>query len=195
MKLKPIKKHIVFKFNEAVDSKGFFEKKTSWGLEIRGSGDDSAKAPRWVTVVAVGPDCELIKPGDQVLVKPLKWSIRFNFDGEQLWRTDETQLIAVDTVSDYEDKKIHNFRAMNKSVVFLRTDKQKSSVGGIEIVGRLNDDTAFGQVVDIGPDVYEVPKGATIYFLENNFFGYFEYRSKKFCYLDELEILAYVAKE
>jgi co-chaperonin GroES (HSP10) len=197
MKLRPILNHIVFKFKEDVDSKGYFNKSTDWGFELRGHADDSAKAPRWVTVIEVGPDCKDVKPGDDILVKPLMWSLRFKFEDEQMWRTDDTKIVAADTITtDVDGKQVHNFRAFGKSVIFLRMDVQKTtSESGLAVLGKIADFTAFGKVVEVGPEVDEELKGATVYFLDQNFFGYFEYRKAKFCYLQEDEILAYEPKE
>jgi len=197
MKLRPIQNHIIFRFLETVDSKGYFTKKLDWGFEVQGHADDSAKSPRWVKVLDVGPDCKGVKPGDDILVKPLMWSLRFKVDGEQLWRTDESKIIAADTITTDEAGNIkHDFRAFGKSVIFHRMDVQKNvTESGLHVEGKINDDTAYGQVVDLGPDAVSELKNAKVYFLDQNFFGYFEYRGVKFCYIEENEILAYEPKE
>lgn len=195
--IRAIKNHIIFRFDEEVDSKGLFKKTTDWGLEIHGHPDDSSKSARWVTAINTGPDCERVKIGDKMLVKPLRWSVRFKYEGEQYWRTDETQLVAVDTITtDKDGTATHNFAALNDSVVFMRTDERKTKTdSGIEVVGKIHDNTAFGVAVEIGPKVLEELKGAKIYFLDQNFFNYFEYRGKRFAYLEEKEVLAYEPKE
>lgn len=186
--MRAILNHIVFQFNEEVDAKGFFKKTTSWGLEIRGHVDDSAKSPRWVTVISVGPDCKYVKPGDQILVKPLMWSVRFTYDDVQYWRTDETKLVA--TRND------QGFTALNNNVIFSRIDKKKISQAGLEVIGILPGDTPTGNVIELGPDVVEKSLDkALIYFNDDNFFNYFDYKGTKFCYIDEMEILAFEPKE
>lgn len=186
--MKAILNHIIFQFNEEVDAKGFFKKKTDWGLEIRGHVDDSAKSPRWVTVVKAGPECKFVQPGDQILVKPLMWSVRFTYEGQQYWRTDETKLVA--------KQNAEGFKALNTSVIFVRKDKKVQTQSGIEVVGRLATDTPTGEVVELGPDVKEqLLNKSTVYFFDENFFNYFDYRNVKFCYLDEMEIVAYIPKE
>lgn len=187
--MRAIRNHIIFRFKEDVDAKGFFKKTTDWGLEIRGQVDDSAKAPRWVQVINAGPDCEHVHAGDEILVKPLMWSVRFKYDGVEYWRTDETKLVAM--------KNGEGFKVLNNNVVFVRKDqKNNKTESGIEVIGDVSSRTPFGDVVELGPKVIEKQLNkAKIYFSGDNFFNYFDYRNVKFCYLDEMEILAYESKE
>ena len=95
MKLTPVGNNIAFTFLDRVNSKGEFEPDpTASGILLQASFDDSAKQPRWANVVAVGPRCETIKPGMQILLPNLRWTSHFKVDGQKVWRSDETQVAA-----------------------------------------------------------------------------------------------------
>lgn len=100
MKLRALHNHIIFQFVDEVDAKGQFvpkyDKVSGTSLILRSHYDDSAKSPRWVNIVALGPDCtdEVSRPGIQLLVDALKWTRGAKFNGQTYWRTDETQILA-----------------------------------------------------------------------------------------------------
>ncbi len=96
MRIAPIRNNIIFKFMDKVNKKGEFMETTSYGLSLPGHHDNSAKTHRWATIVALGPDCSdiLREPGCEILIEALRWTHGFVFEGERMWKTDETQLLA-----------------------------------------------------------------------------------------------------
>lgn len=187
MQLRPIRNHIVFQFIDEVDNKGQFVKTTKWGFVIPGHFDNSAKAPRWGTVVGVGPETKHCKVGQQVLINALKWTESAKFDGERIWRTDDTQIVAVRNTVDGKMKVVGN------TVVFEREDKVSSSQtqSGIKVIGE-EINTPKGTILQIGPDVdKELVEGSTIYFSDQNFFNEFDHKGKKLWYIDEPSIIMY----
>ena len=102
MKLKPLKNNIFFKFADRIftahDGARVFESTTNAGIVIMGNHEDTAKANRWVEVLAVGPDVsEEIKEGSIVCVAALRWTEKTEFDGVEFWRTNEEEVLAVRT--------------------------------------------------------------------------------------------------
>lgn len=95
--MKPIKNHIIFKFNDAVDSEGRFITKSETIAIVKGDFDASASQPRWGTVVAAGPAAipDVSTPGTQILIENLKWTLSFTHNSETFWRTDDSQVLAV----------------------------------------------------------------------------------------------------
>jgi len=101
MNLKPIHDHIIFKFVEdttRVKGQQSFAEKTDWGFDISPgsqSYDSSAKEARWGIVVAVGHEVEEdIYPGLAILIEPLKWTSGFVYEGNRMWQTNSSQVIA-----------------------------------------------------------------------------------------------------
>jgi co-chaperonin GroES (HSP10) len=98
MKIRAIRDQILFQFVDRVNAKGQFEEaKSKGGIMIIGGFDDSAKQSRWVKVVSIGPDVnpELGKPGIELLIENLKWTAGVKFEGQTLWKTDESMVLAV----------------------------------------------------------------------------------------------------
>lgn len=186
MHIKPIKNHIIFQFVDEVDNKGQFVKTTQWGFVIPGHYDNSAKMPRWATVVEVGPDCETVKVGQQILIHALKWTEGFKLDGVRFWKTDEKQVAALRHVND------SRVTALRDTIIFKRHEnKAPASEAGLEVVGDIPR-TPSGTIITVGPDVdAELQAGATVYFLDENFFSEFEHNEQKLWYIDEPSILVY----
>lgn len=95
MTLKPLKNNIIFKFlDETGGSKGkFTDRRTASGIVLP-TLDSSQKHPRWGQVIAVGPEAE-VSPGEFILIEALMWSFGTEFDGEKLWKTDDTKVMMV----------------------------------------------------------------------------------------------------
>lgn len=186
MRLRAIKNHIIFQFIDEVDGKGQFVETTKWGFKIPGHFDNSAKAPRWGTVVKIGPDCKHVKIGQQVLINALKWTAGIKFDDERIWRTDETQVVVVrDTLSS-------KLQLLGKTIVFRRINNTISEgKHGLQVVGELNVDTPKGTVVSLGPDCVTELNDAVIYYSESNFFNKFDHKNEQFWYIDEPSVLVY----
>jgi co-chaperonin GroES (HSP10) len=104
MKLRPIKNHIIFKFVDKIvvrsdlgKRRTQFQEETDSGIVLT-SFDESAKHPRWAIVEAVGPDVtdKNIIAGSKVLIEGLKWTEAIEVDGDDVWRTDEEWLLAIE---------------------------------------------------------------------------------------------------
>lgn len=90
MSLKPLKDSVLFTFVQA-HRQGFFRQETSWGFQIAGTDHDAGKS-RWGLVEHVGPDCRVVKPGDYILIEPLKWTTAVEHEGKKYWRTAEPHI-------------------------------------------------------------------------------------------------------
>lgn len=189
MNITPINNNIIFKFVDRVNAKGEFEKEaTEAGILLQSSFDDSAKDPRWVNVVAVGPECTTVKPGEQVLLPNLKWTSRFTVDGEKMWRSDETQAVAV------RDNARADIRALAAHVLFEETPKEAVRASGLVLVIGGNDSTPSGTVAHVGPGVAEeLTVGSRIYYDDVNFTDRFVHNGRKLSFIKDESILAYEA--
>lgn len=97
--LEPISNHILFQFLDETNAgdKGAFVEQTDWGFHLGSSLDDTTKAPRWVEIIALGPEApDYFHVGQIVLVEPLQWTRQVEYDGVTFARTDADQIIAVD---------------------------------------------------------------------------------------------------
>lgn len=92
--LEPIRNNILFVFEDNVRSDGMFGEETESGI-IYKTHNDSAGAPRWGTVLAVGPDVTEIENGDRILIEPLMWTEGFVHDGVKIWQTNDEKVMAL----------------------------------------------------------------------------------------------------
>lgn len=184
--IKAIKRGIVFQFQEAINTKGEFEQgKSSGGIILQASFDDSAKQSRIVNVVAAGSDCEHIREDMAVLLPALRWTPASTLNGQKVWKSDETQVVAIITETDI--KPISNY------VIFTRNKPtvQKSNSGLLVVLGDLGD-TANGTVVAVGEKTAsELSKGCTIFFNDANFNDTFTHNNTEYAFIKDDEILAY----
>lgn len=98
MQLKPIHNDILFVFADKVNSNSFVNT-TSWGLEIINPVED-IKHTRWGKVTHIGPDITIdVKIGDYILIEPLMWTNRFEFEGNTFWKTNDYKVLAVSTIT------------------------------------------------------------------------------------------------
>ena len=102
MILKPLGIRFTFKFVDKVvirtdldKRRTQFEETTNFGFTMS-SYDESAKQPRWVIVMDVGPEIKEFKTGDKVLLDSLKWSEAIDFGGDTFWYSDESVVLAVE---------------------------------------------------------------------------------------------------
>ena len=100
--LHALRDHIIFQFEREVVRKtdnGYertqFQDETDWGFQVS-NFDEGTQQPQWGIVTSVGPDATDIELGDRVLIEALKWSHGIEVDGKTFWRTDETQVMAID---------------------------------------------------------------------------------------------------
>lgn len=97
MNIRAIHDQILFQFVDRVNSKGQFEEaKSHGGIILMGGFDDSAKQPRWAKIVSIGPLVSkfLGVPGVEILIENLKWTAGQKLEGQTLWKTDESQVLA-----------------------------------------------------------------------------------------------------
>jgi co-chaperonin GroES (HSP10) len=187
MKLTPLGNNIAFTFVDRVNSQGQFEPESSAGGILLNPGvDDSAKNPRWVNVIAVGPLCETIKPGTQVLLPNLRWTSHFKVDGEKVWRSDESQAVAV------RDNPHAPLIPLGEYVIFKQITKEfvrPSSL--IIVVGKAHDETPTGRVIDVGPKVTSgVAPDQILYYSDTNFTDTFRHAGVTLSFIKDTDILA-----
>lgn len=189
MNVTPINNNIIFTFVDRVNSKGEFEQdSTPAGILLNASFDDSAKSPRWVNVVAVGSKCTAIKPGDQVLLPNLRWTSHIKFDDKKLWRSDESQAVAV---RDHAEAEI---RPLSTYVLFEETRVESVRASGLILVVGASDETPSGTVAHVGPDVAgELAVGAKIFYNDTNFTDRFVHNGRNLSFIKDESILAYEA--
>lgn len=187
MSLKPIKNTILFKFIDHVNTKGEFERQRSaGGIFLQAGYDDSAKMPRWATVVRVGPTCEFVTEGQDILIPALRWTPVINHEGESFWKTDEKEVVATRTTGN------SSFNSINDYVVFTeRKSAAVRSVGVLAVVGGTND-TPSGAIVSAGskcdPDLQ---KDVTLYYDKTNFYDTFDVGLTTYSFVKEEKIIAF----
>lgn len=91
---------IIFQFNDQMALNDGLHKKqfkdvTESGI-VYSTASESMENARWATVTSVGPDVVCVSAGDRVLVTALKWTNAISFEGQDYWKTDEDQLLAID---------------------------------------------------------------------------------------------------
>ncbi len=185
MNIKPLKNNFAFTFVDRVNSKGEFEKeRTDSGIYLKGSFDDSAKQPRWVDVIAVGPDCTVVAVGDRVLLPNLRWTSHFKVEDRKVWRSDETEIAAI--------ARSGQLQAFGSFVLFIRTKKDMvRSTGGLYIVGGTSDETPSGTVFNVGPKVDgDLKPGNILYFNDTNFTDEFTFAGIQLAFIKDENILA-----
>lgn len=95
--LTPIRNSIIFAFRESTTNGKFLDKSDSGIILGTSTTNDMVNRARWATVVAVGPDVQdpNICAGATVLIEPLQWTTGFVHDGVQIWKTDESKILAL----------------------------------------------------------------------------------------------------
>lgn len=189
MNITPIKNNIIFSFVDAVNSKGEFEKpSTESGIVLKSSFDDSAKSPRWVNVLAVGPECKDVKVGMQALLPNLRWTAHTKVEGQMVWKTDESEVVAVRPNDTTECTPL-------RDVVIFKQQRNQNSVSqsGIMLIIHHNDDTPSGAVISVGPQADANLKGSTIYYSDVNFTDTFVFKGAELSFIKCDNVLAYSA--
>lgn len=186
MKLKPIKNTFIFKFQEAVNNKGQFEKGTTeTGIILQSSFDDSAKESRWVRVTDVGPECSDVCRNAVVLLPALRWTAGVKFEDQMVWKSDEQQVAAV---QDYEDGSALPLRDI---VIFKPyEEEERVSSFGLVIVGDPDANTPRGIILAVGPDCTDAKVGDMMYYDDSNFTDTFTANGDKLAFIKEDKILA-----
>jgi len=183
---------VLFQFNDAINTRNEFVKgQTDSGIILAGDQfDSSAKESRFVTVRYVGPDVKTMKPGYMALVPALRWTEGVKVEGEKLWKTDEKEVVAVESNNDGSSlKPIANW------ILFeIQPRENVRSHGLLMIVGGVNN-SASGKVLSVGPDAKAASvddlTGATIFYDDSNFTNTIKYRGKTIAFIKDTDILAY----
>lgn len=93
-KLRPLKNTVLFQFlDETGGAKGRFAERYNGSIVIPVLNSTQNKSPRWGKAVRVGPDVREIKEGDFILIEPLQWTYNEVFEGEKIWKTDESKIM------------------------------------------------------------------------------------------------------
>lgn len=186
MKLTPIKNTFIFKFQEAVNNKGMFEKGTTeTGIILQSSFDDSAKESRWVRITESGPDCSAVCRNAVVLLPALRWTSGVKFDDRTVWKSDETQVVAI---RDMEDGTALPLRDL---VIFKPyEEEERVSSFGLVLVSDPDSNSPRGIVVAVGPKCTDTKVGDMLYYDDANFTDTFMVGNEKIAFIKEESILA-----
>lgn len=163
--LQPIKSNFIFEFTDAVNNKGQFEQTTVSNIKIAATVDASAKGPRWVKVLYVGPDCKWLKPGEIVLLPALQWTEAFKLNDKRMWISTERTIVArydegtIKMVNEYVafDKKTNDVVQLNQLIYVVSASAVLT-------------DTVNGIVTNIDPKVTQCVVGDHIHLYDPNFF-------------------------
>jgi co-chaperonin GroES (HSP10) len=94
MILKPLRNNVMFKFlDETAGKKGAFTETSISGIIIPRT-NSTQKVSRWGQVYAAGPDADVVA-GDYILIEALMWMEGVVYEGEKIWKTDDTKILAV----------------------------------------------------------------------------------------------------
>ena len=98
MAVRPLNKNILFIFvDTAVGKEKLFQDSTRSGIILSGFNISEQDRCRWGKIVAVGDkvtDPDLVA-GKFALIKPRKWTTSVTYDGVDIWKTDEDQVLAI----------------------------------------------------------------------------------------------------
>lgn len=75
-----------------------FVPSTKSGIIMTNQDASHNHTPKWGKVIKKGPNVsEDIVVGQYVLIEPLQWTLGTKFEGVQMWKTDESKIIAMST--------------------------------------------------------------------------------------------------
>jgi co-chaperonin GroES (HSP10) len=95
MELRPLNNTVLFQhMDQTTGQSGSFSERTRSGLIIP-KLQSTQKGERWGKVVAVGPDVHGVEPGEFILIEPLMWTEHEVFEGEKIWKTNDTKILLV----------------------------------------------------------------------------------------------------
>lgn len=186
MLIKPVKNGFIFKFLEKIERGQFVREKTKTGIIFQADFDSSAKLPRWVEVLFVGPQCKDVKVGQQVLLPALRWTERVKYNDILFWKSDESQVVAV---RESENSVVV---PLNTWVIFERLPSEVRLPSGLFIVHRAQVTNPSGKIVSTGPDCETyLQKGTKFYFNGINFYNNFFIGEKEYSFINQEDILAF----
>lgn len=183
--IRAIHNHIIFKFNDPVNSKGEFEEAAhESGIFLKGGYDKSAKKPRWATVTSVGDRCNTVKVGDTILIPALRWTEGAKIGDDRFWKTDEGQLVGV-----IRDGKL---LLLNKHVTFEhKPETISTSASGLTIISHITHNTPHSAVIDIATDCEPGLHGSQILYNGDTLFDFFKQDGRDLAFIKEEDIIAY----
>lgn len=186
MKLIPIKNTFIFKFQEAINNRGQFEKTTTeTGIILQASFDDSAKESRWVVVAEVGHECSDVRAKDVVLLPALRWTSGSKFNDEMIWKSDELQAVAK------QDKHSGDVVPLRDTVIFKpHKDEETTTSFGIVLIKDPNLSSPKGVIVAVGPDCVDATVGEIVFYDDANFFDTFVNNGEELAFIKEDKIVA-----
>lgn len=105
MKLRCLHDGFLFVWLQRRTKEGHFVEHTDWGFEFAEVKDGNRAGynslqrtlneGHWAVVLTVGPKCEEVKQGDYVIIEPMMHSNAFEYDGVQIYKSDETKVLIV----------------------------------------------------------------------------------------------------
>ena len=94
--IRPLNNNVMFKFLDFTGGhKGYFTDAPRASGIILARNADSQKVSRWGEVLAIGPKVEGVSVGDFILVEALMWMEGTEVDGQKMWKTDDSKILAV----------------------------------------------------------------------------------------------------
>lgn len=104
--LRPLKNTVLFQFlDDTGGAKGRFSERYNGSIVIPVLNSNQNKSSRWGKVVSIGPDVREVKVGDFILIEPLQWTNNEVFEGEKIWKTDESKIM----LSTNDESQTYNF--------------------------------------------------------------------------------------
>jgi hypothetical protein len=100
MNLIPISNAFLFQFTDTVKDGMLANKNAGKILITEANVAEQGDFARWGLVKAIGPEVTQFSVGDYVLIGPGRWTTRFVWEEEELWKSDESEVLAVGTEQD-----------------------------------------------------------------------------------------------
>ena len=93
--IRPLGNNVMFRFLDYTGgAKGRFHDTHRSGIILVPSSG-SQNVHRWGQVLAIGPKVDGVSVGDYILVESLMWMEGTELDGQKMWKTDDSKIIAV----------------------------------------------------------------------------------------------------
>lgn len=92
-RLEPLEGNVIFHFLDDIGGKQreFRSRATESGI-LLSTIKDEQKAPRWAQVIQASKNSDL-ETSDYILVQGLMWTNGTKFAGQDIWKTDEDQIL------------------------------------------------------------------------------------------------------
>jgi hypothetical protein len=93
--LKPLSNYFLFKFVNTTRAGKFVERNSGQIILTNKNIDQQGKYARFGEVTAVGKDVKDFTIGDIVLIEPLMWTQEIVYNGESIWKSDDTKVLGI----------------------------------------------------------------------------------------------------